>query len=127
MPKNHLLFKIFLPLKFQDFQMQVMVVGMLYQPTIFYYPAVLVAFVTVAVKVLRQRIHNERQNLFDSITNLLQVLAVFVHGPSVRSLSKSMTEAESRCESSLQVETTYNALVIISMLLISYLPSILPF
>ena len=47
-----------------------MVVGMLYQPTIFYYPAVLVAFVTVAVKVLRQRIHNERQNLFDSITKL---------------------------------------------------------
>ena len=47
---------------------------------------------------------------------MLQVLAVFVHGPSVRSLSKSMTEAESRCESSLQVETTYNALGIISML-----------
>ena len=47
---------------------------------------------------------------------MLQLLAVFVHGPSVRSLSKSMTEAESRCESSLQVETTYNALVIISML-----------
>ena len=53
---------------------------------------------------------------------MLQLLAVFVHGPSVRLLSKSMTEAESRCESSLQVETTYNALVIISMLLISYLP-----
>ena len=38
---------------------------MLYQPTIFYYPALLVAFVTVAVKVLKQRIQNERQNRFD--------------------------------------------------------------
>ena len=94
-----------------------MVVGMLYQPTIFYYPAVLVAFVTVALKVLKKEYkRRDKTCWFNSITIVLQLLAVFVHGPSVRSLSKSMTEAESRCESSLQVETTYNALVVISML-----------
>ena len=34
-----------------DFHLQVMVVGMLHHPTIFYYPAIAVATVMVAVKV----------------------------------------------------------------------------
>ena len=34
-----------------DFHLQVMVVGMLHHPTIFYYPAIAVASVMVAVKV----------------------------------------------------------------------------
>ena len=34
-----------------------------------------------------------------------QLLAVFVHGPKVKAMSMAMTDAESRCESSLQVLT----------------------
>ena len=45
----------------------------------------------------------------------LQLLAVFVHGPKVKALSMAMTDAESRCESSLQV--------LISLLLTLRLPS----